>query len=330
MAGFPGMFLGPPKAAAQSFADGLQVEPGDTEMTMFSKTLGGKQFWTDLVHCGGWRIQKNVVTGHCRLLDPRNHRHDSGTFERCDQKLAGLTREGRAVPLKGRVVIVLHGLVRTTGSMRSLGEYLRDEGGYGLVNFEYASGRRPIADHAAALEGVVQRLGPEVSEINFVGHSMGNIVVRHYLADLQRAGKIDSRFRRMVMIGPPNQGSKMARIMKRSLLFNMVTGPAGLELGAGWSNLEPHLTTPPFEFGIIAGGQSSNRSMSNLFLVGPDDFTVSLAETKLLGAADFLVHPMFHATMMRQQVTLRATLNFLDNGYFISADKRHPITANDE
>jgi hypothetical protein len=62
-------------------------------------------------------------------------------------------------------------------------------------------------------------------------------------------------------------------------------------------------------------------------LNGPDDFTVSVDETKLAGAADFLIEPLMHATMMRQPVTMTATLNFLQHGWFKSADTRQPIAS---
>ena len=93
------------------------------------------------------------------------------------------------------------------------------------------------------------------------------------------------------MIGPPNQGSRMALMLSRSYLFKWITGRAGLELGANWNDLEPNLATPAFEFGIIAGGQRNPKLFSNFFLPGQDDFTVSVDETKLAGATDFLIRP---------------------------------------
>ena len=117
----------------------------------------------------------------------------------------------------------------------------------------------------------------------------------------------------------------MARIMRWSLLFNVVAGAAGYELGYGWEQLEPRLATPKFDFGIIAGGQSEESRISNLFLNGQDDFTVSVEETKLPGAVDFLIRPLLHATMMRKPVTLEATHRFLNHGYFISEGDRNPI-----
>jgi hypothetical protein len=34
-------------------------------------TMGGEVFWNNLAESGGWRIQQNKVTRHCRILDPR-------------------------------------------------------------------------------------------------------------------------------------------------------------------------------------------------------------------------------------------------------------------
>ena len=43
-------------------------------------TAGGEVFWTDLAEIDGWRVQRNTVTGHCRLLDPENIRRAWGTY----------------------------------------------------------------------------------------------------------------------------------------------------------------------------------------------------------------------------------------------------------
>lgn len=41
-------------------------------------TLGGLIFWNDLAESNGWRVQQNIITGHCRVLDPDNVRHAWG------------------------------------------------------------------------------------------------------------------------------------------------------------------------------------------------------------------------------------------------------------
>lgn len=41
-------------------------------------TMGGKVFWNELAERDGWRLQKNMVTGHCRILDPEDVRRAWG------------------------------------------------------------------------------------------------------------------------------------------------------------------------------------------------------------------------------------------------------------
>ena len=291
-------------------------------------TFGGKQFWTDVRHADGWKIQVNSETGHHRLLNSNSVRHAWGNLAHCDQALNSAIKEGKAKLHRGKVVILLHGLIRTNSSMNPLENYLRKTGGYSTINFQYASTRKEVAEHAMALKSVIDNLGPEVTEVNFVCHSLGNIVVRNYLFlawDPLKGKQGDPRIKRMVMIGPPNQGSKMARLLRSSVLFKTIAGVSGIQLASGWNKLSAKLATPNFQFGIIAGGQESEEKLSNFVLKGKDDFTVSLEEAKLDGAHDLLVRPLLHSTMMHQPVTMESTLRFLKSGFFISEESRQPI-----
>ena len=38
----------------------------------YPKTMGGKVWWTYVEGREGWRIQKNLISGHYRLLDPED------------------------------------------------------------------------------------------------------------------------------------------------------------------------------------------------------------------------------------------------------------------
>ena len=148
-------------------------------------TLGGKQFWTDHFIHDRWRIQQNVLTKHYRLLDDRDRNRASGRLEHCRAALERLRSERQAPTRLSRVVITLHGLGRTRQSMEGIGQYLADQGELHWINMGYASTRDSLAAHAAALHHVVSDL-QGVDEINFVAHSLGNLVVRHYLADRAR------------------------------------------------------------------------------------------------------------------------------------------------
>lgn len=40
----------------------------------YPKTMGGKVWWTNVESRSGWRIQRNLISGHYRLLDPNDGR----------------------------------------------------------------------------------------------------------------------------------------------------------------------------------------------------------------------------------------------------------------
>ena len=124
------------------------------------------------------------------------------------------------------MVITLHGLGRTRQSMEGIGQYLADQGEFRWINMGYASTRDNLAAHAAALNDVVGGF-QGVEEVNFVAHSLGNLVVRHYLADLAHRKDLPDGYPnigRIVMLAPPNQGSALARQLEDNALFRLLLG----------------------------------------------------------------------------------------------------------
>ena len=80
-----------------------------------------------------------------------------------------------------------------------------------------------------------------ITEINFVAHSLGNLVVRHWLkdfADEKRTLPKGQTFGRMVMLAPPNQQPQLATKLIRGAVAKFVAGPAakadGHRLGRLW------------------------------------------------------------------------------------------------
>jgi pimeloyl-ACP methyl ester carboxylesterase len=295
-----------------------------------SPTFGGKQFWTDEFVYLEWRIQRQVLSTHYRLLDQNNVRRAWGTFDECQAEFKKLKSELNLPPLKPRVVIALHGLVRSRDSMSNLCRYLEANGDFTVLNVSYASSREKLADHAKALGRVIDRL-EGVREINFVAHSLGNLVIRHYLGDSCEPGANrpqDPRIHRIVMLAPPNQGTDMALRFKNNLFFQAVWGESGRELAETWPQLQPRLACPTCEFGVIAGGKRDGNGYSPL-LEGDDDFVVSVAETRLPGARDFSILPVVHGAIMESRVVHEQTLRFLEHGHFVSEPARVPILNED-
>lgn len=52
-----------------------------------TKTLGGKIFWETIEESAGWKLQRNHVTGHCRIVDSDNVRQAWGEESAMKAKL---------------------------------------------------------------------------------------------------------------------------------------------------------------------------------------------------------------------------------------------------
>ncbi len=275
-------------------------------------TMGGTQLWRDAHVFAGWRIQENVLTGHFRLLDPDDIRRAWGSYAQCRERLEDLKRsEGIQAPSK-HLVLLVHGILRSTGTFSALEKALIGTG-FDAVAISYPSSRSTIEEHAAGLARLLDRQqGTET--VSFVTHSMGGLVVRHLLAR-DGAWKRRIEVQRVVMIAPPNRGSAIARLLEDVPAYRLVYGAAGQQLTPQEVARIPALDYP---FAIIAGGKGDGGGFNPL-LPGDDDGTVRLEETRLEGAKDFLVVHEIHASISNHRETIRATINFLKHGRFEAA-----------
>ena len=292
-----------------------------------TSTRGGAQFWADELFLRDWHIQRNVVTGHCRLLDGKNVRHAWGSFAQCHAKLDEIKKKQKLKPYTGKAVICLHGLGRGPAAMKSMTTFLQKDGNYVVYNVAYPTTQAGVGEHAKKLDGIIRHL-EGVEEINFVAHSLGNLVVRHYLADQtdeKRGLKPDQRIKRIVMLGPPNHGTVLAKKYGKNWAWEAVAGAVGQQLGRDWDKLEKKLATPHCQFGIVAGGKGTEGF--NPLLPGNDDGVVRVEEARLAGARDFAVAPVVHMFLKDDATVQEYTLRFLQKGHFISEEKRQPIVA---
>lgn len=204
-------------------------------------------------------------------------------------------------------VVLLHGLARTQRSMASLRRHLEAQG-YPTWARTYPSRKRPVAELA---ELVAEWVLAEVpGEPACVTHSLGGILARHMGERVP--------WRRLCMLAPPNNGSRVARAMADNPLFKWVYGPAGQEVGdpAGWP-------VPRAPVAVIAG--TVRRSVSNppswltagLGLIAadvPSDGTVAVEETRLAGMVDFATVEANHTWIMDHPQAREMILRFLETG----------------
>lgn len=210
-------------------------------------------------------------------------------------------------------VVLLHGLARTSNSMDRLEQALQ-RSGYEVINFDYPSRHKPVEELAGTVvpETMQRCADKEAMPVNFVTHSLGGILVRYYFERNDPA-----RVNRVVMLGPPNRGSQVVDKLRNMPGFELLNGPAGMQLGTGEDDIPAHLGPVNFEVGVIAGTRSINLILSN-FLPDPDDGKVSVKNARVRGMCSFIALPVTHPFMMRDSEVIDQVINFLVHGRFDS------------
>ena len=143
---------------------------------------------------------------------------------------------------------------------------------------------------------LAEKCTDETKKINFVTHSIGGIMVRYFLSKNEPAnlGKV-------VMLAPPNQGSKAADKWSKNKFMKAVMGPAMNEMTTKEDSLVNTLPSPWYEVGVIAGEY---------------DEKASVEKTRLKGMKDFLIVPTEHTYIMNNDEVIDAVIRFLKEGNF--------------
>lgn len=209
----------------------------------------------------------------------------------------------------GEVVIVLHGLARTSSSMTKIANTVA-AAGYTVHNLDYPSRHQPIETLAQMVRRQIEAVTASDDTIHFVTHSMGGIIVR----SIQKDAPFDT-IGRVVMLSPPNHGSELVDTLGDYSAFKWINGPAGNQLGTDSNGFIAQLGPIDFELGILTGNDSINW-INSMIIPGDDDGKVSTESAKLPGMRDYKVIHATHPYIMAHEEAITATIHFLNSGRF--------------
>ncbi|UCE30291.1 MAG: alpha/beta fold hydrolase [Burkholderiales bacterium] len=208
-------------------------------------------------------------------------------------------------------VVLLHGLGRSSLALAIL-RYRLHRAGFETHSVVYNSlTEEPagiVADVIAEMDDCCREV-PRGARIHFVGHSLGGLIIRAYLARRRPAN-----LGRVVLLGTPNQGSAVADYVSRWRLSEYL--PTVRALGTGADGLARQLPVPDYEVGVIAGDRSRSSAFDEI-LGDAHDGMVSVDSTRLEDMRDFIVMPVTHVGMRNDEAVADQVIAFLRTGRFL-------------
>lgn len=208
---------------------------------------------------------------------------------------------------KQETVIVFHGLGRTETAVWLLARRI-EAAGFQVVRIGYNSLDDPPDRILAEVRREVDAFcKASRNPVNFVGHSLGGLIIRGYLAESRVC-----TLGRVVLIATPNSGTPLVDTYRDSWWINLA-GPAAKSLGTDPKSFPNSLPAPDYPVGIIAGvGESPLVDM----IPGKDDGLVPLESTKTANMTDFIAVDSNHLSMRYSQEVAQQTIAFLKTGHF--------------
>lgn len=151
-----------------------------------------------------------------------------------------------------KIVILVHGLMRTPASMFFLRTYLKKQG-YQVYSYDYPSAKNTIHEHGLSLNRYLKKVLIEHphTKIYLVTHSLGGIIARDALAQLPK--KDLNQIGGLVMLAPPNQGSALAKLSLKCFPMMSYFVKPMTELSSDQNAYVHQVPVPKVKIAIIAG-----------------------------------------------------------------------------
>lgn len=189
-------------------------------------------------------------------------------------------------------VILVHGLYHNASAWVCYRWWLRRFGFTNVYAMEYRSFKQSFAGALSGLQEMIEEVSRQVPErkIILIGHSLGGLLCRAYLAKAGQASRIAA----VITLATPHQGTKLAALgvgrLARSLSYR---GPV-------IAQLEQH---------------ASNQQIPKLAIYSPVDNMIhphAALHVKEEGWTEQACQPISHTAMLYDRQTAQLVLQFLD------------------
>lgn len=210
------------------------------------------------------------------------------------------------------LVVVVHGFCRTARHMRYLKQAFVDDG-YAVMTPTLPTCFKSVDKCASILAETLadEDLG-SYRRVHFAGHSMGGLIIRRYLADHEHPN-----LGPCVLIGTPNQGTDLGKIVDTWLKPLVWVSPAYKSFQPGGAPIPPPLNEPQPVMGAIGGTKSD--WLLGWMIEGTNDGRVPLDAVPFPGMRGFLVLPYHHDELPFRPETAAAIIRFFKSGRFDKA-----------
>jgi len=211
----------------------------------------------------------------------------------------------------GDYVVVVHGWAWLRDTMRPTARFLHRQG-YNVICVRYDP--RSEMPEAVVENRIERALRDHCTDagrkIHFVGHSMGGLMIRSYLARHR-----PENLGRTVLLAPPNHGIEAVDRVKDWRLFARVFGEPARLLGTTRDAIPAGLGPADFPLGVLMG-RDVGLPLVSVMLPGADDGVVAVESGRLEGMTDFSTVRCGHSRLPSNPTVLAQTLAFLREGRF--------------
>jgi pimeloyl-ACP methyl ester carboxylesterase len=201
-------------------------------------------------------------------------------------------------------ILLVHGMGRTSLSMRRLGRALH-RAGHDVQYAGYVVTIEGLDRMVDRLHAHMQRLADGGQPYLVVGHSLGGVLVR--LA-LERSPALPRLPEHLIMLGPPNRPPRIARKLRRFWPYRLINGEVGQLLADG--GFVAALPPPPIPCTIVAG-TGGRRGRWSPFGDEPNDGLVAVSETRCSPEDQVIEIPARHTFMMNHPAARKAILEII-------------------